>query len=328
MLKLFEAPRHNVMIALMRHRQIAKLMDKRPLEIVAIALAIGFVVFLVAEVIGHFCAPYSIPTTLRIMHFAQGFVACGTAVALAGYIVSRKDSEIRERKLIEQALLEEREDFLAVINHRLRNSLLATDRIVKLLLNGDFGEFQPLQHTILEHVSDNNKEIDRLIRMLVDIYEYRNGRKQMKLIRCDLGGIINEVIARKQQDALSKSVELSPNAPHQCLASCDHYELDSLIEHIIENAIKHARSSVKVTARTANGFVHVAVTDDGIGIPEGDVPSLFDRFFVNSHEGKYPAVTGVGLCLCSEIAKAHGGKLTCESKFGTGTTFELTIPAA
>jgi two-component system sensor histidine kinase VicK len=310
------------------HPQFLQLVNKRPLEVVAVALFVGFVVFLVAEIIGHFCAPYSIPTALRAMHFVQGFAACGTAVALAGFIVSKKDSAIRESKQIELALLQEREDFLAVINHRLRNSLLASDRIVKLLVNGDFGTLDSMQQTILKHVSDNNREVDRLIRMLVDIYEYRNGTKLVQTIHCDLGGLIKDAIARVQDVAAAKSVTISQNVWPESSADCDHKQIGNLLEHIIENAINHAQSSVQITARKEAGFMHIAVTDDGVGIPEGDLSFLFDRFYVNSHEGKYPAVTGVGLCLCAQIAKAHGGKLTCESKFGTGTTFGLILPAS
>lgn len=295
--------------------------------IALLSLLIGFLVFVTVEAIGRTIAPQAIPLHVQTMHFIQGFLACASGIALGVFIIAKKDKEIFQHLAVEKALLAEREDFLAVINHRLRNSLLATDRIVALLLNGDFGKFQPNQQTILEAISDNNREVDRMIRMLVDIYQYRNGTKQIQPVACELSGIIQRVLQNYQTMAADKSITVSHNVTNECTAKCTHSELENLLSHIVENAIRHARSSVIVTATKQNGNVYVAITDDGIGIPEVDQSYLFNRFWVSSQDGKYAAVTGIGLCLCAEIAKAHGGKLTCESRVGSGTTFSLTLPA-
>lgn len=220
---------------------------------------------------------------------------------------------------------EEREDFIAVINHRLRNPVLANDRAVKLLVDGDFGELAPNQKTILEHILNNNKEVDRLLRMLVDIYEYRSGSKAIQSFEFDLGTAMDKVISKYKPVAARQKISLIDMVRKPYFITCDGPYITTLVEHILENAINHARSTVTIECRLEHARVCLAISDDGLGIEESRFSSLFSRFHIQSGT-QYPAVTGIGLCLCAEIAKAHGGLLTCESEVGKGTTFLLLLP--
>jgi signal transduction histidine kinase len=292
----------------------------------ATGLVVGFIVFALVDA----CAPLLMRSAeasgLSALHFVQGFLSCASGMGLATYIVSRKDHAIQKHEMTEAALLAERQDFLAVINHRLRNALLANDRIMKLMLDGDFGQVESTQKSVLEAVGENNKEVDRLIRMLVDIYEYRNGTKQLQLRMQNIDQLLQEVIEEHERFRSDKRITIRAVLHADELIRADRSAIHQLVEHIIENALKHARGEVVISTHSEPGCIRVSITDDGVGIPDEDQSTLFDRFFVQSHDGSYAAVTGIGLCLCSLIAKAHGGKLSCESQAGVGTTFTLELP--
>jgi signal transduction histidine kinase len=225
------------------------------------------------------------------------------------------------------ALLGERSDFLAVINHRLRNSLLANERVLRLLVAGDFGDISTVQETVLKHVLDNSVEVDRVMRMLVDLYEYRTGTKHLEPIECSLDGIVEHLIECRQHLASEKRIKLTSQKEGYCKTLCDEAGIKMLLDHILTNAITHALSEVTISLAPQADRNCITITDDGPGIPQTDLSKLFSRFYVRSQGGKYAAATGIGLCLCAEIANANFGDLTCESDSGSGTTFRLTLPA-
>lgn len=98
---------------------------------------------------------------------------------------------------------------------------------------------------------------------------------------------------------------------------------------LLDNAIRHARSTVAVTLSTAGGHVLVDVTDDGPGIDPAVLPNLFDRFATaRTDVGRGPRRYGLGLALVSEIASRHGGSIVVCATSGDGAMFRLSIPAA
>jgi two-component system, sensor histidine kinase and response regulator len=300
----------------------------RPAQAIGFALLISFAVYFAFDIGEQFLAPYSVPEYTRLAHFVYGFLACASGMTLVWFAMSRQNSALTQEKAIRQALLDERADFLAVINHRLRNPLIASDRIVKLFLNGDFGNLTAEQRTILQHVSENNNEVDRLVRTLADIYKYRTGGKDLVFETHHVSTLVSDAIAELGSAAAERSVSVENFLPDTWTIDCDAAELRRCILHLLENGIKHARTKVAITGMNNGETLHISIDDDGVGISENDVSQLFNRFFVSSYGGKYAAFTGIGLCLCAEIAKAHGGSLTCRSQFGVGTTFELTLAMA
>ena len=101
--------------------------------------------------------------------------------------------------------------------------------------------------------------------------------------------------------------------------------------NLISNAVKYSPlgSSIVVGCVTANGQVQVSVTDEGMGISQEDMPRLFERYYrVKGNETKHIAGFGIGLYLCSEIIKGHGGEIWAESIPGKGSTFYFTLPIA
>jgi signal transduction histidine kinase len=327
----------------------------RPRVVVGIALVLAFFAFWAL----HFANNYTVAGLLGnpgMAPFVRGFVAFAVGMAVVLWVMHRKEEELirlraqfserlvereqqveilsyeRKQDLRKQnsALLAQREDFLAVISHRLRTPILASNRILSLMLDGDFGTLSQSHQEILSHLLDNNNELERLLGMLVDIYRYRNGKKDMTMAPHNLVSIAYDVAGQYGGIAASKKIQLSIENSFSSatpLILCDRLEIFKLITHLVENALKYGGSKVTVgiKAEGANN-VELFVEDDGPGIAPDDVANLFDRFYLTSTGGKHAPATGTGLCLCYEIARAHGGSISCHSTPGAGTKFEMIIP--
>ncbi|WP_040625798.1 sensor histidine kinase [Mucilaginibacter paludis] len=101
-----------------------------------------------------------------------------------------------------------------------------------------------------------------------------------------------------------------------------------MVNNLVSNAVKYAAagSTIRLSCVKADGIVQVSVSDEGIGINADDLPRLFERYYrVKGNETRHIAGFGIGLYLCSEIIKGHGGEIWADSEPGKGSTFNFTI---
>lgn len=220
------------------------------------------------------------------------------------------------------------EDFLSVINHRMRTPIRANALAAKLMAEGSFGAVTDKQLEILHHVIDNNESVDRLCGMLVDIFNYKSANKHLSKTECQLEVLVGRCVQKATLNEASRGKVVSvESAPATVFG--DPEELSKLIQHLIDNGTKYARHRLQVRSGIdAECRAFVTVADDGQGIAPEDIANLFSRFYQRSAEGKYAPATGVGLCLCSEIIKAHGGTIGCRSLPGQRTEFTISMPPA
>lgn len=234
--------------------------------------------------------------------------------------------DLTERCRLQDDLSCQREDFLSVINHRLRTPVLANIRANVLLLEDAFGALTDQQRQLVQAMRDNSEDIDRLLTMLVDIYRYKNNHKQLQKEVHSAKMLIEDSLRRIQPKVQQRNFALSVALPADDLpVKVDKQEFLKLLGHLADNAVKHARSTISISAHLYEEQVHIVVEDDGVGISSEDIPRLFNRFYQVSSSGSYSAVTGTGLCLCAEIARAHDGRLSCSSEPKVGTRFTVTL---
>ena len=138
-----------------------------------------------------------------------------------------------------------------------------------------------------------------------------------------LDGFIMEVLRRWRPTA-ERRWQLGRLDP--VTVSADRERLGLAVDALLENAIQHTRSGdvIRLAVRRIRGSVRVIVADSGSGIPQSELPYIFDRFRTGS--GK-PRGTGLGLALARAIAHGHGGEVLARSTPGAGATFEVVLPA-
>jgi signal transduction histidine kinase len=225
-------------------------------------------------------------------------------------------------------LQQQREDFVATLTHDLKTPILAANRAIKLLLEGDFGAVSDSQSRILETIHQSNEAMYKLVQTLLDVYRYDSGAKQLAISLHNLPDTIESLVDEVMPLAKSKGITMTADLPQKLApVECDAEEMRRVVQNFIDNALKFTPQggSIKITVEQTNGQTKISVTDTGKGISEEDKPKLFQRFWQAASSGRYYASTGLGLYLCRKIVESHGGKIWCESTLGKGSTFSCTL---
>jgi signal transduction histidine kinase len=149
----------------------------------------------------------------------------------------------------------------------------------------------------------------------------------MRTARQNVVSILDEV-AQNFQDR-PPSVRVASTAP-EILGEIDADRMRTVIRNLLENAIKYSlpdSRAVEVSAAQNGEYVVIRVTDDGPGIPERDIPSLFEPFFrVDRSRSKKTGGYGLGLSISKRIVEVHGGTIAVHNNRERGTSFVITLP--
>lgn len=233
-------------------------------------------------------------------------------------------SNVTDRVLLQQ----QREDFVATLTHDLKTPVLATNRAVKFLLDGDFGAITDSQKDILENVLQSNSALYSLVQTLLDVYRFDSGVKELHMRSCNLAALLIQLVTEIMPLAQHKSVELKAVVPGNAKdVLCDAEEIRRVIQNLVDNSLKFTPKdgSITVAMDQSGQKTVISVADTGRGIPEENKPKLFQRFWHAGSTGRYYASTGLGLYLCRRIVEGHGGNIWCESTAGKGSTFYFEL---
>lgn len=233
-------------------------------------------------------------------------------------------SNATDRVLLQQ----QREDFVATLTHDLKTPVLATNRAIKFLLDGDFGQVADSQKEVLETILQSNSALYSLVQTLLDVYRFDSGVKELHLKDCNLATIITQMVTEVMPLAQEKGVDLRATLPSDCKEiRCDENDIRRVVQNLLDNSLKFTPSggSITVSMVYSPEKTVVSVADTGKGIPEENKPKLFQRFWQAGSTGRYYASTGLGLYLCRRIVEAHGGQIWCESTLGQGSKFSFQI---
>ena len=130
--------------------------------------------------------------------------------------------------------------------------------------------------------------------------------------------------------AADKHIQLHSHIEGQCFAvSGDRFSVEEMITNLVMNSIKYSPegTSVRVTATEDAEHIRVLIKDDGMGIPEDELPKIFDKFYRASNASPVERDgTGLGLSIAKQIVERHAGRIWAESQLGIGTTIAFLLP--
>ncbi len=221
-----------------------------------------------------------------------------------------------------------RGEFVSNASHELKTPLST----IKILLETIIYDENPSPAIVREFMEDINKEINRMNNIINDlltltqIEQYEMAEKTESLL---LGGVLEKIVRYLSPIAKSRSIELKLEVQDECIILCDAIKLEMAISNLVDNAIKYSPdgASVKVTSMKNGDKAIITIADNGVGIPEGDIPHIFDRFYrVDKARSRDTGGTGLGLSIAQRIILMHAGTIGVASKEGKGTTFTVVLP--
>ncbi len=219
--------------------------------------------------------------------------------------------------------------FLLMAAHELRSPVNGAQSLVRTLLHGLAGELKPQQSELLSRVEIR---LDFLLDMIQDILTLASSKTieiDHPLEKVQVQPVIRKVMDSFAEDAKNQQVTVkfaAPGKPITVMAT--ENGLDTVMGNLICNAIKYSKpgGTVEVEIQKVLEYVKISVSDAGIGIPEEDIPHIWDEFFraKNAHlEGI--AGTGLGLSIVKQFVDRFGGQVGVVSRLGKGTTFTVSL---
>ncbi|MGQ0845903.1 MAG: sensor histidine kinase [Sporichthyaceae bacterium] len=255
---------------------------------------------------------------------ARGFVAGAELAELSEELESAR-VRLAESRAREAALESSRRELVAWVSHDLRTPLAGIRAMAEALEDGVAEDEARYRKQI-------RMEVDRLAGMVDDLFELsviNAGALRLSLERICLADVVSDTIAGAYALARERGVDLRGSAGESVAVRADGRELSRLMNNLVINAIRHTPSdgAVEVHLTTAAGRATIAVTDGCGGIPEEDLPRVFDVAWrgTNARTPGPDGGAGLGLAIVRGIVEAHAGHITV-ANVGGGCRFEVSLP--
>ena len=219
-----------------------------------------------------------------------------------------------------------RTEFLHRTSHELKTPLTAMLAGVELL-QMDAESLGPEQRELVAMVYDGAIRMRSLIGDLLSMSALEGKQVQLNLEQTDIPSLLQRAVSRLAPAARSRvTLTIDPGVPRVLI---DRARIEEIVDNLVSNALKYSPGGgqVRIEATATGQTLAVAVSDSGLGIPESELPRIFEKFYrVNAHKQLEIGGTGLGLSIAKHIAELHHGELTVQSQVGQGSTFTFTLP--
>ncbi|MCU0481377.1 MAG: HAMP domain-containing histidine kinase [Anaerolineae bacterium] len=216
-------------------------------------------------------------------------------------------------------------DFLANVSHDLKTPLTSIQGYAQAIIDGAAKDPKRAATIIYEE----SERLNRMVTQLTDLARIEAGRFSFHFAPIDLGQMVTSVAHSLAVMAEKKQIVLDVDAPPMPPVAADGDRFVQVLNNLISNAIKYTPDGghVWVKARALDGGVEVSIADNGVGIPEKDLPRIFERFYQVDKARGPSRGTGLGLAIVKEIIQAHGGRIDVQSVEGRGSRFSVWMPS-
>lgn len=227
-----------------------------------------------------------------------------------------------------QVTEEERRRFVSDASHELKTPLAS----IRLLTDSILQDASIDRDTAREFVADIGEAADRLIHIsqeLLELNRLDEGR-DMAQEPVDWTEQVEKIGRMLAPLAEEDRITLETDLGEDCIVRCNQEDASQILRNLMENAIKYnvTGGEVLVTTRRQGARVLLSVADTGVGIPEADMPRIFERFYrVDKARSRAAGGTGLGLSIVRDAVRHHGGTITVQARQPAGVVFTVILPA-
>jgi len=251
--------------------------------------------------------------------------------------MSRLNSELataqreltRRNNRLEQ-LNREKNEFIGMAAHDLRNPMSALIGLSEHLLHDAASSLAPRHVKMLEHLRDSSQHMFSLVEDLLSLATLEEGTLRLALAPTDLTRLVDRSVRIARELAFHKDlrIDYKPECDAQRLVALDPHKITQALDNLLSNAVKfsHPGGAIEVRLHCDINRATIAVEDHGVGIDEADRNGLFEPFHAGRRGTQGEKTTGLGLAIVRRIVRGHGGEVEVESRLNVGTTFTITLP--
>ncbi len=224
-----------------------------------------------------------------------------------------------------------RKDFVADVSHELRTPLAAIRGFAETLLDGAL-EDPEHSRNFVEIIQSHATRLGNIASDLLVLSDLDANKGPLEMQRVSVFEVVESAAHTVANAAEEKSVRLQLENCENCFVLGLHFRLEQALINLLDNAIKFNRENGEVLVRWENagdGFVKITVSDNGIGIPMGELKRIFERFYrVDKARSRPVGGTGLGLPIVKEVIERMGGTVSVESMLGRGSKFTILLNQA
>ncbi len=247
-----------------------------------------------------------------------------------------KDLFNTNKRLLENE--QARKNVLSNVSHDLRTPITAIRGYAEILLSRKGALTESQEENYLRNIVRRAEQMERIISDIVELTRLESNANEFQFMDVSICELLDEICMMYEADIQDTKKEIVVDLPEDDLlfVKADPKKLSRVFENLISNAINYTYEEATITVkawREGEGkdipqqTIHIDIADNGIGIPEGEIAMIFDRFYRAKNSGQNIKGTGIGLSIVKTIIDRHDASISVESAIGKGTTFHIVMQA-
>lgn len=225
-----------------------------------------------------------------------------------------------------ERLKNERNEFLASISHELRTPLTYLKGYADIISRGGISDNE--RNEYIEIIREETEQLAVLVKNLFELAKMDQNRFTINKEDVIFGNLIHTITERIRPALEEKNITFSVRCPSHITAHIDPERIQQVLLNILDNAKKNTSQGKRISLEVSQNKREIItmISDEGEGIPEGDLPYIFERLYrVEKSRSRLSGGIGLGLAIAKEIVEFHSGTIEVRSKLGKGTSFIITL---
>ncbi|MGG3987016.1 sensor histidine kinase [Bacillus smithii] len=248
-------------------------------------------------------------------------VHSGDEVGLLAQAINEMTKELKTYR-------DTRNEFFANVSHDLRTPITYIEGYANVLKNKLYRSEEEKEY-YLDLISQESKRLSLLINDLFELSKMEEWKVSFDLEWVDITEVMDSVIHKSRIKASQKGLTISADYENGLpLIYSDGLRLEQIFMNLIDNAIRYTNEGfIKISITSKDHNVRIQIQDTGIGIPENEIPRIFERFYrVEKSRSREYGGTGLGLAIVKKLVELLGGNIQVQSEVGKGSTFVIDLP--